>query len=151
MEQSRLIDYSCGWTLANLTVETESSINKLSCLVFTPPPPTELRYPGPWLVVFQPVTTVKVHKLILSAPNKSCDLDLIPTTFVKQCCAELLPAITSIINGSLMSGVFPSDYKVVLVRPIIKKSSLDPDVIKNYRPVSYYKVAMFKGDCSCCK
>ena len=35
-----------------------------------------------------------------------------------------------------MSGVFPSDYKVALVRPIIKKSNLDPDVLKNYRPVS---------------
>ena len=36
----------------------------------------------------------------------------------------------------MMSGVFPSDYKVALVRPIIKKSNLDPDVLKNYRPVS---------------
>ena len=35
-----------------------------------------------------------------------------------------------------MSGVFPSDYKVAVVRPIIKKSNLDPDVLKNYRPVS---------------
>ena len=53
-----------------------------------------------------------------------------------QCSAELLPTITNIINGSLMSGVFLSDYKVALVRPIIKKSNLDPDVLKNYRPVS---------------
>ena len=100
------------------------------------PPPTELRYTGPRLVVFQPVTTIEIHKLILSTPNKSCDLDPIPTTLVKQCCAELLPNITNIINGSLVSGVFPSDYKVALVRPIIKKSNLDPDVLKNYRPVS---------------
>ena len=35
-----------------------------------------------------------------------------------------------------MSGVLPSDYKVALVRPIIKKSSLDPDVLRNYRIVS---------------
>ena len=100
------------------------------------PPPTELRYTGPRLAVFQPVTTIEVHKLILSTPNKSCDLGPIPTTLVKQCCAELLPFITNIINGSLVSGVFPSDYKVSLVRPIIKKSNLDPDVLKNYRPVS---------------
>ena len=86
--------------------------------------------------MFQPVTTIEIHKLILSTPNKSCDLDPIPTTLVKQCCAELLPNITNIINGSLVSGVFPSDYKVALVRPIIKKSNLDPDVLKNYRPVS---------------
>ena len=35
-----------------------------------------------------------------------------------------------------MSGALPSDYKVALVKHIIKKSSLDPDVLKNYRPVS---------------
>ena len=39
------------------------------------PPPAELRYTGPRLVVFQPVTTIEVQKLILSTPNKSCDLD----------------------------------------------------------------------------
>ena len=39
------------------------------------PPPTELRYTGPRLVVFQPVTIIDVQKLILSTPNKSCDLD----------------------------------------------------------------------------
>ena len=97
--------------------------NKFILILILIPPPTELRYTGSWLAVFQPVTTIEVHKLILSTPNKSCDLDPIPTTLVKQCCAELLPIITNTINGSLMSGVFPSDYKVALVRPIIKKSN----------------------------
>ena len=60
------------------------------------PPPTKLRYTGPMLAAFQPVTTIEVRKLILSTPNKSCDLDPIPTTLVKQCCAELLSIITNI-------------------------------------------------------
>ena len=34
------------------------------------PPRTELRYTGPKLVGFQPVTTIEIHKLILSTPNK---------------------------------------------------------------------------------
>ena len=71
----------------------------------------------------------------MSTPNKLCDLDPIPTTLLKQCCAELLPIITNIINSSLVSSVFPSAYKLALVGPIIKKNSLDPDVLKNYRPV----------------
>ena len=76
-------------------------------------------------------------KLIRSTPNKSCDLDPIPTTLLKQCCAELLPIITSIINGSLSPGVFPSEYRLIaLVRPIIKKCTLDPEIFKNYGPVS---------------
>ena len=65
-----------------------------------------------------------------------CDLDPIPTTLLKQCCAELLPIITSIINGLLSSGVFPSEYRLALVRPIIKKCTPDPEIFKNYRPVS---------------
>ena len=75
---------------------------------------------------------ITIYKLILSTPNKSCDLYPIPTALVKQCCAELLPIITNIINGSLVlvSGVFPSDYKIALVRPNIKKSNLDPNVLK---------------------
>ena len=94
------------------------------------PPPTELRYTGPRLVVFQPVTTIEIHRLILSTPNKLCDLDPIPTTLVNQCCTDLLPIITNIINGSLVSGVFLNDYKVALVGPIIKTSNLDPDLLK---------------------
>ena len=100
------------------------------------PPPTEHKHHGLKLAAFQPITTSEVMKLIRSTPNKSCDLDPIPTTLLKQCCAELLPIITSIINGSLSSGVFPSEYRLALVRPIIKKCTLDPEILKNYRPVS---------------
>ena len=45
-------------------------------------------------------------------------------------CTELLPIITSIINRSLSSGVFPSEYKLALVRPIIKKCTTDPEILK---------------------
>ena len=34
------------------------------------PPPTELRYTGPRLVVFQPVTTIEVQKLITTKNNE---------------------------------------------------------------------------------
>ena len=68
------------------------------------PPLTELRYTGPRLAVFQPVITIEVHKLILSTPNKSCDLDPIPTTLLKQCCAELLP-ITIMYYNQRFTGV----------------------------------------------
>ena len=41
--------------------------------------------------------------------------------------------MTSIINDSLRSGVFPSIYKSAIVTPLLKKPSLDPN---NYQPVS---------------
>jgi hypothetical protein len=78
----------------------------------------------------------EVTKLISSSPAKSCELDPVPTNILKQCASELAPAITAIINGSLSSGEFPSSYKDALVRPLLKKASLDPGVLGNYRPVS---------------
>ena len=44
--------------------------------------------------------------------------------------------MTSIIHDSLKSGGFPSSYKSAIVTPLLKKHSLDPNDLKNYRPVS---------------
>ena len=55
-----------------------------------------------------------MRKLILGVPTKSCLLDPVPTTIVKECLEELLPALTKIINGSLSSGVFPDEWKDAL-------------------------------------
>ena len=47
-----------------------------------------------------------------------------------------MPHITSIFNNSLVDGIFPLDFKNSLVIPLLKKPSLDVNVLKNYRPVS---------------
>ena len=44
--------------------------------------------------------------------------------------------ITSITNASLEQGMCPNFFKQAHVTPILKKSSLDKEVFKNYRPVS---------------
>ena len=68
--------------------------------------------------------------------NKSCELDPLPTSFVKEAVGALAPIITDIVNLSLTSGVFPSCYKEALVTPLLKKQSLDCNRLQNYRPVS---------------
>ena len=55
---------------------------------------------------------------------------------MKVAVGALAPIITRIVNGSLMSGVFPSCYKEALVTPLLKKQSLDCNLLQNYRPVS---------------
>ncbi|TWW58969.1 hypothetical protein D4764_06G0004990 [Takifugu flavidus] len=40
------------------------------------------------------------------------------------------------INGSLVSGYVPRSYKVAVIKPLLKKPSLDPDVLANYRLIS---------------
>ena len=52
------------------------------------------------------------------------------------CLDIILPHVTNIINESLSSGVVPLEYKEALVIPLLKKNNLDPNVLKNYRPVS---------------
>ncbi|KAK3506949.1 hypothetical protein QTP70_031707, partial [Hemibagrus guttatus] len=47
---------------------------------------------------------------------------------------DLLPFITTVINGSLTSGHVPTAFKKARVIPILKKAALDPSDISNYRP-----------------
>ena len=40
------------------------------------------------------------------------------------------------INNSITSGVYPCLYKKNIVRPLLKKTGLDPNEYKNYKTVS---------------
>ena len=40
------------------------------------------------------------------------------------------------VNAVLATGVFPAQLKSAIVLPLLKKVGSDPDVLKNYRPVS---------------
>lgn len=88
------------------------------------------------LSTFQPLTIEQVEKLITASTNKSCDLDPLPTSFVKMEVKTLAPVICAIVNKSLETGDFPQMYKSAVVSPLLKKASLDPEELKNYRPVS---------------
>ena len=85
---------------------------------------------------FQRITIDYLHSFITKCASKSCELDPIPTSLLLECLDAVLPTMTSIINDSLKSGVFPFSYKSAIVTPLLKKPSLDPNDLKNYRPVS---------------
>ena len=84
----------------------------------------------------KPATIEEVRKLITSYSNKSCELDPVPTWLLKKCLHELLPLLTALINKSLSTCIFPKECKNAIIRPMLKKSTLDPEVLKNYRPLS---------------
>jgi hypothetical protein len=88
------------------------------------------------LCYFDTVTEDEVKKIINNSPTKSCELDPLPTTLLKDCIDVIVPTVTKIVNQSLSSGIFPSSLKSAIVRPLLKKPSLDHDILKNYRPVS---------------
>ena len=85
--------------------------------------------------MLKPASLSEVSKLILSSPNKSCELDHIPT--LKSCLHTLIVPITKIIHLSLGCGVFPSHFKHAHVIPFLKKSSSLPvNDLHSYRPIS---------------
>ena len=88
------------------------------------------------LCVFEPASLDEIHKLVISSPTKSCSLDPVPTDLLKKTIHLLGPNITQMINMSLNTGIFPDSLKSAIVRPLLKKQSLDPNIMKNYRPVS---------------
>ena len=86
--------------------------------------------------MFKSVTQIEVKNIIKKAANKSCALDPLPTWMLKECVDLLLPSITNTINLSLLNGDVPSELKYAQIRPLLKKQGLDPEILKNYRPVS---------------
>ena len=85
---------------------------------------------------FKQVSQEEIRKIIMKSPSKSCLLDPWPTFLVKECIDILLPSITRLVNCSLSEGVAPDEFKKAIVTPLIKKSSLLPNDLKNDRPVS---------------
>ena len=78
----------------------------------------------------------EVKTLILNSPSKSCCLDPMPTWVLNLCVSELLPIITAIVKVSMDSCRVPPVFKCAQIQPLLKKPTLDPDILKNYRPVS---------------
>ena len=77
----------------------------------------------------------EVGNIIKGMPAKMCDMDIIPTTLLKDALPGVLPTITKIANASMTQGVFPSSWKIALVKPLLKKLHLKL-IEPNYRTVS---------------
>ncbi|KAJ8040406.1 hypothetical protein HOLleu_14687 [Holothuria leucospilota] len=68
--------------------------------------------------------------------QKSSIMDPIPTWLLQDTIDVFLPIFSRIINESLESGIFPKLLGSAVISPVLKKSSLDRNILKNYRPVS---------------
>ena len=80
----------------------------------------------------------KIHyeKIILQCAHKTCELDAISISLFYECLAAILPTLTVIVNHSFLTGEFPLIFKTAIVKPLLKKTSLDSEDLKNYRPIS---------------
>ena len=104
-----------------------------------PPNPSacpDTSFAGNPLLTFESVTDEFVFRIINSAYAKSSELDPIPITLIHENLDNLLPTIMNIINTSLTTGIVPRDLKTAVIKPLLKKPSLDKNLSKNYRPIS---------------
>ena len=86
--------------------------------------PQSSSYTGNYLTKFNQITHADVRKLIMSSKTTSCDLDPIPTSLLKDHVSILTPIITKIINLSLQTGEFPTEWKLALLKPLLKSQDL---------------------------
>jgi len=94
------------------------------------------QYQGSPLTHFNPVDQSIVRETMLKMQPKTCDLDPIPTSFLFHCSDAVLPALTTVLNDCILNGHVPLSLKKAIVRPLLKKISLDLNVLQNFRPVS---------------
>ena len=87
-------------------------------------------------VTLDTTTNEEIIGIIKSSPDKSCKLDPIPTWLLKSCANELASLIVAIVNRSFETSQVPTELKHAHIKPRLKKPSLDPELLNNYRPVS---------------
>ena len=87
-------------------------------------------------VEFEPIDATIVQRLLSQAACKSCELDPVPTWVIQKYAVELSPFISALFNASMRHGVFPASQKLASITPVLKKASLDPLDLSNYRTIS---------------
>ena len=80
------------------------------------------------LTHFNLISLATLEETISQMKSSSCQLDIIPTKFLKEVLPTISSSILNIVNLSLSSGLFPSKLKSALVQPLLKKPSLDPTI-----------------------
>ena len=81
------------------------------------------------------LTMEQVAAIVKKRVSATCASDPIPSDLLGQL-PMLVPVLHRIINVSLTHGLSPDSLKTAIVRPLLKKTSLDSSVPANYRPIS---------------
>ena len=87
---------------------------------------------------FTPVTKKHLRSVISRSKLTSACVDPILMKIIIDChCQDIvIPVIPLLINTSLLKGTIPKPLKCAAVKPLQKKRGLDPNVAKNYQPMS---------------
>ena len=129
-KDNRLPTFTDPSALANKFLEffqtKIDNIRKSFSTVNTSQAPTTRNVPQ--LQQLSKVTCKEVLKFIQETNNKCCHLDPIPTTLLKSIPVVdcILPSLTRMVNASITSSTFPTEWKTATVTPLIKKAGFRP-------------------------
>ena len=84
---------------------------------------------------FKPVTETELRDILKTGGIKTSFHDKLPANILKQVIDELIPHLCTLVNKSLSTGSCDGIKESIIV-PLLKKAGLDPDILKNYRPVA---------------
>ena len=84
---------------------------------------------------FSSPSIFEIHKFIMISNSKS-PIDHLPLVVFKHVVFLLSITIPNLISESLNDGIIAKYLKYAIIKPILTKSSLDPDDIMNYIPIS---------------
>ena len=84
---------------------------------------------------FRPTTIPELSEILKTSGIKTSFHDILPANVLKQVIDVLLPYFCDLVNKSLTTGSVDG-MKESIINPLLKKAGIDPEVLKNYRPVS---------------
>ncbi|KAF7247943.1 Phosphatidylinositol N-acetylglucosaminyltransferase subunit A [Varanus komodoensis] len=85
---------------------------------------------------FQLLRPDDVDKVLGQVRPTTCLLDPCPSWLINDSKHGIGTWILEVVNASLREGRVPAPLKEAVVRPVLKKVSLDPEMATNYRPVA---------------
>ncbi|XP_064412923.1 myocyte enhancer factor 2cb isoform X1 [Latimeria chalumnae] len=85
---------------------------------------------------FSPTSEVQIVRVLQGLKVTTCEFDPCPSWLLKEGVEDWAPLFMRIVNASLEEGVLPIALKRAQECPLLKRTSLDPDDLGNYRPIS---------------
>ncbi len=85
---------------------------------------------------FSTIGEEELYKLVKSAKPTTCMLDPIPSKLLVL--PEVIDPLLSIINSSLSLGYVPKNFKLAVIKPLIKKPH-----VKEFIPFTLFNLALW--------